>query len=141
MRTYSVVKRFFVADLNRYIPQWALIGEYENASKLVLWDAPVPLTPTIELDGLTYLKPEEIGWLSLLRVNTAVFSEFMTPSVVVPEDQYGNLLIVGGDGDGLVVRNGVPYLLNADTAMYNAVRTAGADGSVGLEVNQTGVNL
>jgi hypothetical protein len=139
MKIYQCTTRFFCTPLKRYIPQGAYIGRYENAVRLVLQDAPQsdqdPFSTLI--DGFVFDAPSEVTWFYVIEGQpTMPFTLIST----VYEDGFGN--VTGGtSGDGLIVRNGVPYLRNATTGKYNAIRVSGPDGSVSLDIDQTGVVL
>ena len=139
MKIYQCTQRFFCTPLKRYIPQGAYIGRYENAVRLVLQDAPQsdqdPFTTLV--DGFVFEEPKQVTWLYVVEQQPNM------PFVLVgtkDEDSFGNV-VSGSVGDGLITKNGIPYLLNSTTGKYYAIRVSGPDGNVSLDIEQIGVVL
>lgn len=140
MKIYQCTQRFFCTPLKRYIPVGAYIGRYENAVRLVLQDAPQSDQDpfNILIDGQVYEDPKEVTWFYVIEP-PAVASLFILIATK-DEDQFGNVTS-SVSGDILFVKNGVPYLRNASTGKYHAIRVNGPDGAVSLEIEQIGVVL
>ena len=141
MKIYRCKQRFFATPLKRYIPVDALIVRYENAVRLVLQDAPQSDQDPFStlMDGFVFDSPDQVSWFQQI-VSSGVVTEFFTLISTLYEDQFGN--VTGGNsGDGFIVRGGVPYLKNATTGKYNAIRASGPNGNVTLEIDQVGVNF
>ena len=141
MKIYQCTQRFFATQLKRYIPVGGLIGRYENAVRLVLQDAPQSdqdMFSTL-MEGFVFEDPNEVSWFRQIESSGSVNQFFILTSTVY-EDKFGN--VTGGSaGDGIIIKNGTPYLLNATTGKYNAFRVNGPDGNVTLEIDQIGVVL
>jgi hypothetical protein len=91
------------------------------------------------MDGFVFDDPSQVSWFHQIE-SSGVINEFFILTGTAYEDQFGN--VTGGSaGDGLIVRNGIPYLLNVTTGKYNAIRVSGPDGNVTLEIDQVGVVL
>lgn len=145
MKIYRSKQRFFCTPIKRYIPVGALIGRYENATRIVLQDAPQSdQDPFITLiDGFVFDDPSTVTWLYSIEppplgTNTSFFDLVDSKD----EDQFGN---VSGTADGLPAHselrivNNIPYLYNLTTGKWNAIRVSGNDGNVSLDIDQQGV--
>jgi hypothetical protein len=122
-----------------------LIGRYENATRIVLQDAPQSdQDPFITLiDGFVFDDPSTVTWLYSIEppplgTNTSFFDYVDSKD----EDPFGN---VSGTADGLPansklkIENDIPYLFNITTGKWNAIRVSGNDGNVSLDIDQQGV--
>jgi hypothetical protein len=142
MKTYQCIKRFFCQPLKRYIPTGALVARYENATRIVIQDAPQSDQDkyNILVDGIVYEKPTDVSWFYSIEPpsTTDLFVLIGTKD----EDAYGN---VGGTTDGLPVASklkihaDIPYLYNTTTGKWHAIGVSGPDGNVTLDIDQTGV--
>jgi hypothetical protein len=125
--------------MKRYIPVGALIGRYENAARLVLQDSPQSDKNkfNILMDGQVYTDPTCVAWFYEVEPPKANFFILIGQK---DEDQFGNVTS-SSSGDTIIIQNGVPYLKNATTGLYNAIRSNGVDGAVSIEISQVGVAL
>ena len=141
MKIYQCTQRFFATPLKRYIPIGAYMGRYENAVRLVLQDAPQSDQDPFStlLDGFVFDSPGEVSWFHQIESSGSV-TQFFTLIGTKDEDAFGNVT-GGSSGDGIIIKNGIPYLKNATTGKYNAIRANGVDGAVTLQIDQVGVIL
>jgi hypothetical protein len=146
MKIYRCKRTFFCTPLKKYIPTGAMIARYENATRIVLQDAPASDTNPFNIlaDGFVYDDPSTVTWLWAvepppLGTNTKVFDYVSS----VTEDAYGN---VGGTPDGLPVNSqlkirvsdGQPFMRSVTNGRWYPIRLSGVDGSVTLQIGQTG---
>jgi hypothetical protein len=145
MKIYRSLQRFFCTPLKRYIPQGALLGRYENATRIVLQDAPQSdQDPFITLiDGFVFDDPTTVSWLyhiepPPLGTNTTFFELLDSKT----EDSFGNVSVTEDGlpaGSKLKIHNNIPYLWNITTGKWHAIRVSGPDGNVSLDIDQNGV--
>jgi len=145
MKIYRAKQRFFCTPLKRYIPAGALIGRYENATKITLQDSPQsdqdPFSTLI--DGFVFDDPNCVTWIYYvdpppLGTNTEFFEVLDSKD----EDQFGNVSATSDglpDNSKLKIHAGIPYLFNTDTNRWHAFRASGPAGNVTLEIDQNGV--
>ena len=146
MKIYRCKRTFLCTPLKKYIPAGAMIARYENATRIVLQDAPASDTNPFNIlaDGFVYDDPSTVTWLwsvepPPLGMNVDFFE--LTGSVV--EDAYGN---VGATPDGLPassqlrvrVSDGQAFLRSVTNGLWYPIRVTGTDGSATLQVGQTG---
>ncbi len=147
MKIYENKSRFFCTPLKRYIPEGALVARYENATKIVIIDAPrTDVDPFNQLvDGFEFDNPKEVTWL--YGVEPPPLGDDTTQFTLIgqkDEDEFGN---TGATDDGLPPNSqlriglitGGMYLQNVDTLLFHPLRITGPDGSVSLQVGQNGV--
>ena len=141
MKIYICTQRFFATPLKRYIPVGGLVGRYENAVRLVLQDAPQSDQDPFStlMDGFVFDDPSQVSWFHQIESSGSI-NNFFVLSGTKDEDAFGNV-VGGSSGDGIIIKGGIPYLKNATTGKYNAIRVSGPDGSVSLDIDQTGVVL
>ena len=143
MKIYRCKKDFLCTPLKKYLPQNALIARYENATKLVIQDAPGSDTNIFNIlaDGFEYLDPTKVTWFWSVQTNTDMFELIGSKD----EDEYGN---VGGTADGLPsnstlkirTSDGQPFMQSVTNSLWYPIRLSGVDGSVTLEIGQVGVS-
>ena len=140
MKIYRCDQRFYCTALLKYIPVGALLARYENATRLVLQDAPQSDNYWgILTDGFVYDSPKEVTWFYAIEPPAQTLFSLLDSK---DEDQYGN---VSGTSDGLPdnsklkVHAGIPYLFNLDTNRWHSFRASGPVGNVTLEIDQDGV--
>jgi hypothetical protein len=146
MKIYRCKRTFLCTPLEKYMPAGAMVARYENATRLVIQDAPETNTNPfgVLVDGIVYEDPAHVTWMwkvepPPLGTNTKLF-ELVASEV---EDAYGN---VGGTPDGLPsnsklkvrTSDGQPFLQSATNGKWYPIRLIGTDGNVSLQVGQTG---
>ena len=149
MKIYSCKKAFFCTPLKKYIPLGALIARYENATKIVIQDAPESDTNIFNIlaDGFQYTDPTGVTWLwsvepPPLGTHTALFDLVGSKD----EDAYGN---VGATSDGLPVNSqlrvrvtdGMTFMQSVTNGLWYPVRLSGTDGNVVMQIGQTGISV
>jgi hypothetical protein len=143
MKTYQCIRRFFCQPLKRYIPTGALLARYENATRIVIQDAPQSDQNiyNILVDGIVYENPTDVAWFySVEPPNTVGLFVLLATK---DEDAYGN---VSGTADGLPstsqfrvrVSDGQPFMKSVTNGLWYPIRLVGTDGSVTLQIGQTG---
>ena len=145
MKIYRCKQRFFCTPLKRYLPAGALLGRYENATRIVLQDTPQSDQDIFNtlIDGFVFDDPNTVTWIyhiepPPLGTNTDFFDVIESKT----EDAFGN---VSATSDGLPVGsklrivNDIPYLFNITTGKWNAIRCSGPDGNVSLDIDQVGI--
>jgi hypothetical protein len=147
MKIYRCKRAFLCTPLKKYLPAGALLARFENATKLVLQDAPASDTNMFNIlaDGFQYTDPTYVTWLwsvepPPLGTNTEMFELVGSRD----EDDYGN---VSGTSDGLPtnsqlkvrVSDGMPFMRSVTNGLWYPMRLSGVDGGVALQIGQTGV--
>lgn len=147
MKTYQCIKRFFCQPLKRYIPAGALLARYENATRIVIQDAPQSDQDmyNILVDGIVYEVPTDVSWF--YSIEPPHTTDLFVLVATKDEDAYGN---VGGTTDGLPttsqlrvrVSDGQPFMKSVTNGLWYPIRLQGVDGGVALQIGQTGeVNI
>ena len=147
MKIYRCKRQFLCTPLKRYLPAGAMLARYENATKIVIQDAPRTDQDIygILADGFVYTNPNQVTWLwsvepPPLGTNTDMFEVVGSKD----EDDYGN---VSGTSDGLPcnsqlkvrVSDGQPFMKSVTNGLWYPIRLSGVDGSVTLDIGQIGV--
>ena len=146
MKIYRCKRDFLCTPLKRYLPAGALMARFENATKLVIQDAPASDTNVFNIlaDGFQYTDATKVTWLwsvepPPLGTNTEMFELVGSKD----EDDYGN---VSGTPDGLPsnstlkirTTDGIPFMQSVTNGLWYPIRITGVDGSATMEIGQTG---
>lgn len=149
MYIYRCTTRFLAGPLNRYIPVGALIARYENATRLVIDEAPQSdLDPfNVLVDGVVYTDPALVTWFYGMEpapLGTSTSGAF-TVVATKEEDAYGN---VSATTSGLpanselqIASDGKVYLKSVTNGLFYQIRVSGTDGAANLQIGQVGVSL
>lgn len=148
MKIYRCIKQFHCTPLKRYLPVGALVARYENATKIVIQDAPrsdLDILFNVLADGFEYVEPSMVTWIYTVEPPPlGTHTDLFVLAGSKDEDAYGN---VSGTPDGLPANStmkirtsdGVPFIQSVSNGLWYPIRLVGVDGGVSMEIGQVGV--
>ena len=144
MIVYRCVKRFMCSPLGRALPIGSHVARYENATRIVIDDAPRSDQDVFNIlaDGYVYDEPTKVTWFYGVEPPPRGTSNsgFFVRVSTAPEDNYGNVWTGFPSNSKMQLgTDGTVYLQNVTTSLWHPLRVNGPDGAVFLELGQNGV--